>query len=146
MQFLKPRVGAARSDATMILGESDDERTAAWSPRASASLNAGDVARADTRLEAHGIHAGEDALVDRSPDGVEQLVERVARSSQRRLRPEEEEQPVAAHSLLTRSREHRQQRQPAPMMAVRAEDRSVVWSGERERAEGGQAKASGEWR
>ena len=91
-----------------------------------------DIAGDHTRVQTHGIRAGEHRLADRAAEGVQQLVQRMSRARLRRVGPEEQQELVATATLLTGGRQHRKQRQSSAVVAVRAENRVVARPRQRE--------------
>ena len=97
-----------------------------------------DVGFDDIGVETHRIRCGEHRIADRVAERIQQLLQRVACARLCRLRPEETEQLVTAPSPFACRGQHGEQRQPAAVMAMGAEDGLIRRPGECKRAEGRQ--------
>jgi hypothetical protein len=79
-------------------------------------LEFGDVAGDQLGIELERGAAQEHLVAaERPPDGVERLVERVARGLRVAVRPEERQEPLAAGSAAAGRGDHGEQREPAPL-------------------------------
>src|ERR1700694_2705135 len=95
----------------------------------------GDVTLDERRVQAEVGRAEEEILgAQLVPQGRQDLGETMPGALRSALRPEEREEPVAAHTALPPRRKHGQQRQLAALRS-RPRDRTALAS-ERERAEG----------
>ena len=94
-----------------------------------------DVAADECGVQAERIHSREYASIQRRANRVQQLLERMPRERLRDIAPEKAQQLIAAATAFPGCREHGQERQPAALVSMIAENRFVCRSDESERSE-----------